>query len=109
MRVLEMRALPILAQVLTYSPTMHRTAVIRHMKRIRSSIKICRRIHSVPILLFACTAVTCPVSAAVVAEEGTTGSSTDRLIGLFDPLMLRKMGASDGRRGDDFGAENDAG
>ena len=46
---------------------------------------------------------------AVVAEEGTTGSSTDMLTGLFEPPILRKIEASDGRRGDDFEAENDAG
>jgi hypothetical protein len=37
------------------------------------------------------------------------GSSTDTLTGLFDPPMFRKIDASDGRRGDGFGAENDAG
>ena len=41
---------------------------------------------------------------ALVAEEGMTGSSTDTLMGLFDPPMLRKIKASN-----DFGAENDAG
>jgi hypothetical protein len=49
------------------------------------------------------------VSVAAIAEEGTSGSSTDTLAGIFDPPMLRKIEASDGRRGDDFGAENNAG
>jgi len=34
--------LPNLAQLPTYSRTTHRTAAIRHLKRIRSSIKIRR-------------------------------------------------------------------
>ena len=55
MRVLQIRTLPhpILAQLPTYSPTMHLTAAIRHLKDIYSSIKIRCRIHSIPIFLLA--------------------------------------------------------
>ena len=39
----------------------------------------------------------------------TTGSSTDTLRGLFDPPTSPRIDASDGRRGEDFGGEKDAG
>ena len=39
----------------------------------------------------------------------TTGSSTDTPRGLFDPPTLPRIDASDGRRGENFGEEKDAG
>ena len=92
--------LSIFAQLPSYFTT-HHTATIRHPAS-RSDAESILPQSSSPLLLLLSPI---SVSVAVVAEEGTAVSSVDTLMGLFDPPMLRKIEARDGRRGDDFGAD----